>query len=194
MIIFDRCAYIQFISRDNKMLRPLSVIVLVFWFAVGAPVRAEEMARPGHPGWQAAEGTGCLVWDPNPITGERVTWSGPCQDRRANGQGELVWHSDRITERYVGDMRDGKWHGRGVVTDADGNRYEGDFVDDKRAGRGTMTNANGDWYEGEWSGGFADGEGKAVIKGNKYEGIWARGCLRSSEQRAAWDVPRHECP
>jgi len=33
-----------------------------------------------------------------------------------------------------------------------------------------------------------------VINGKKYEGVWARGCLRSSEQRAGWDVPRHECP
>jgi hypothetical protein len=57
-----------------------------------------------------------------------------------------------------------------------------------------MTRANGDWYDGEWSGGFADGEGEARINGKKYEGVWARGCLRSMEQRAAWGVPRHQCP
>jgi len=57
-----------------------------------------------------------------------------------------------------------------------------------------MTKANGDWYDGEWSGGYAYGEGKAKINGKKYRGAWAYGCLRSMEQRVAWDVPRHQCP
>jgi uncharacterized protein len=235
------------------------------------PAHAEDMAQPGHPGWQAANGTGCLVWNSEPGDRdpsmhdfdkirqglEKVTWSGPCEGGRASGQGELVWRSGRGRElaRYVGEMREGKMNGHGRFSQNDfegsekfwyegelrddefhghgklglvnpgpeffqsmegdfvgsdkidgparvlwgnGDRYEGEFVlgvtRAAQNGRGKMTKANGDWYEGEWSGGFADGEGEAKIGDKKYSGVWARGCLRSTEQRAAWDVPRHECP
>jgi hypothetical protein len=290
---------------------------------------AENMASPGHPGWQAAEGSGCLVWNPGPVAGSSVTWNGACKGNKVSGQGELVWRHGGKTSRYAGEMRDGKMQGRGTYIAADGSRYEGDWSDGEKHGRGTstwptggryegeyangiqhghgvevwpdgnryegefvngkathgtltfsrgnryegdfskeegnvdvgkmqgrgtftwanpgpkgvksyqgafhqdelvgsgtviwangdryegeivggantnpsatakpngsgkMTKANRDWYDGEWSGGFADGEGKAQIGGTKYTGTWARGCLRSMEQRAAWDRPRHECP
>ncbi|OOO02053.1 MAG: hypothetical protein USCGTAYLOR_01724 [Chromatiales bacterium USCg_Taylor] len=161
--------FYPFFSMENKMLRPRGVIVLVFWFAVGAPVLAD-------PGWQAAEGSGCLVWNAEPSAGSRVTWSGPCKDRRANGQGELVWRWDGNTMRYVGDMRDGKSHGRGVVTFPNGNRYEGDWVDDKRTGRGVVTFPNGGRYEGDWVDDKRTGHGVYTwANGERYEGDFVDG-------------------
>jgi hypothetical protein len=128
----------------------LLVVTLVLLSTVVAPgvvVPAHMeagMARPGHPGWKAAEGSGCLVWSKEAHAAEKVTWSGPCDGNRATGQGELVWQ----TARYVGEMRDGMRHGRGTMTWADGIRYEGDFLTDNFHGRGTMVWPSGGRYEG----------------------------------------------
>lgn len=234
------------------MKKTLSMVMLglASLFSIGG--QAEDMSAPGHPGYVAAEGNGCLVWSFVPCAGETVTWSGPCLGNKASGSGNLVWRCGQATETYAGEMRVGKSSGHGAYVWADGRRYDGEWADGDMNGRGTftwanegpndpksyegsfqegrfvgpgkviwanadryeggiaggtdepmtfkpdgrgqMTKTNGDWYDGEWSGGYADGEGKASINGKKYSGVWARGCLRSTEQRAAWDVPRHECP
>ena len=54
---------------------------------------------------------------------------------------------------------DGKYHGRGVGTSANGDRYEGDFVDNKPHGRGVLTWANGNRYEGPFVNGDMHGIG-----------------------------------
>lgn len=52
----------------------------------------------------------------------------------------------RSGERYEGEYRDGKRHGRGILTFSNGDRYEGSFVDGEIHGRGGMYRANGDMY------------------------------------------------
>ncbi len=49
-----------------------------------------------------------------------MTWTGPCKDLFADGQGTLVWRCGGREERYVGPMRDGKAHGRGTRAFLDG--------------------------------------------------------------------------
>ena len=56
---------------------------------------------------------------------------------------------DREEARYEGQHRDGKPHGRGVLTFANGDRYVGEFMEGDIRGRGTMYLANGDVYGGE---------------------------------------------
>ena len=51
---------------------------------------------------------------------------------------------------YVGEVKDGKYDGRGTYTYPDGEKYEGEFKDGKRHGRGTMEFPDGSRYEGEW--------------------------------------------
>lgn len=63
---------------------------------------------------------------------------------------------------YKGSMLDGKKHGRGQHTWANGDHYDGDWLDDQRTGTGTFTSVNnmhdkglyrwysGDRYEGQW--------------------------------------------
>ena len=51
--------------------------------------------------------------------------------------------------RYEGQHRDGRPHGRGVLTFANGDRYVGEFADGEIRGRGTMHLANGDVYGGD---------------------------------------------
>jgi hypothetical protein len=63
-----------------------------------------------------------------------------------------------------------------------------------RTGWGRLTKANGDWYDGQWRGELAEGQGEAEIAGQRYSGVWARGCLSTPLQQAAWDVPADRCP
>ena len=44
---------------------------------------------------------------------------------------------------YIGLYKDGKRHGQGTFTWADGDKYVGEFKDDKRHGQGTYTYASG---------------------------------------------------
>lgn len=72
---------------------------------------------------------------------------------------------------YVGEMREGKMHGRGVYTDPHGNVYKGEFKDDTRHGKGVYKDSNGNEYDGDW----VDDKwhGRGVFKygsGDVYEG------------------------
>ena len=51
-------------------------------------------------------------------------------------------------DRFSGQFKDGKPHGKGRMQSADGGRYEGDWADGKRNGQGRCIFANGDKYQG----------------------------------------------
>lgn len=57
--------------------------------------------------------------------------------------------ADREEAKYEGQHMDGRPHGRGVLTFANGDRYVGEFADGEIRGRGTMYLANGDVYGGD---------------------------------------------
>ena len=141
--------------------------------------------------------TGCSLWtDHVDSSRETATWSGSCVDGKASGDGVLVWFKDdEILGRYVGSMRAGKLHGRGVLhyrpSDAiaimkadiadktlDEGRivyhYEGKLQAGKMEGRGILyyrSNRGYDRYEGEFRNGEIDGE--VVFEGaggDRFEG------------------------
>ena len=45
-------------------------------------------------------------------------------------------------EKYVGEFKDGEFHGQGTYTFTDGENYVGGFKDGKRHGQGTYTYAD----------------------------------------------------
>ena len=51
---------------------------------------------------------------------------------------------------YVGDFRDGNFHGQGTLRWENGNVYIGRWRDGKMHGQGTLTFANGDKHVGSW--------------------------------------------
>lgn len=91
----------------------------------------------------------------------------------------LTW----TNARYHGETRDGKPHGRGVLTFDDGDRYEGEFRDDRYHGRGLFTwKGTGEYagHEGRYEGDFRDGKqhGRGVKvwpDGGRYEGDFVNG-------------------
>ena len=78
--------------------------------------------------------------------------------------------------KYIGDYKDGQFHGRGTYIWNDGGKYIGDWLDGKRTGNGTHTWNNGDKYIGNWLDGKESGRGTYTWKnGDKYIGNWVDG-------------------
>ena len=78
--------------------------------------------------------------------------------------------------QYVGEYKDGKFHGQGTLTAANGHEYIGEFKDGKLHGEGTLTLANGTKYVGEFRNGKAHGQGtQTLATGTKYVGEWKYG-------------------
>ena len=184
----------------------------------GSALAQTPEARPGQPGWTRTD-RGCHVWHPAPSPGANASWNGACQNGRASGGGTMFWRYSSWTERYDGEMRDGKRHGRGTYVWANGNRYdgewreghghgratwvgsngaryEGEYRDGKRHGRGTYVFENGDRYEGEYRDGVPDGLGAFYFadSGETYNGLWRQGCFRDGGRRVASGVPLSSCP
>jgi hypothetical protein len=99
---------------------------------------------------------------------------GEMKDGKEHGKGIYTW-SER--GKYDGEWKDGKEHGKGIYTFSDGRKYEGEFKDGKEHGKGIYTFSNGSKiYEGEWKDGLEHGKGIYTWPdGSKYEGEWKDG-------------------
>ena len=168
---------------------------LLALLGAGLVIKTHSIARADD--WLVDPISGCKIWtDQADSLREVVTWSGPCVDGKASGEGVLVWFKDDgILGRYVGSMRAGKLHGHGVLhyrpldtieamkvdvgdkTLDDGRivyHYEGTLRAGELEGRGILyyrSDRGYDRYEGE----FRDGEidGKVVFEGaqgDRFEG------------------------
>jgi len=63
--------------------------------------------------WVSTPGD-CLIYSPNPIPNETVSWSGACVEGKASGPGELTWYlHGEATGVYAGEFSEGKPQGRG---------------------------------------------------------------------------------
>jgi len=74
-------------------------------------------------------------------------------------------------DSYVGDLKDGLKHGKGIYKYVSGDVYEGDFKDDLSHGKGIYKWASGNVYEGDYKDDKKNGKG--IYKwedGNVYEG------------------------
>ncbi|MDG1764569.1 MAG: hypothetical protein P8H46_05155, partial [Paracoccaceae bacterium] len=59
-------------------------------------------------------------------------------------------YTDADGDKYVGEHKNNKANGQGVVNFANGNKYVGEYKDGKRNGQGAFTWASGSKYVGEW--------------------------------------------
>ena len=56
-------------------------------------------------------------------------------------------------EKYIGEMKNGKKEGKGILYWNDGERYEGDWKNGKKEGKGIMYYKDGSKKEGIWKNG-----------------------------------------
>jgi hypothetical protein len=79
-------------------------------------------------------------------------------------------------DKFVGEFKGGKVHGKGTYTLANGHKYVGEYKDGQRNGQGTFTLANGDEYVGEFKDGKQNGRGTYThADGRKYVGEYKDG-------------------
>jgi len=93
---------------------------------------------------------------------------GELQNGKPHGKGSITYENGEI---YEGEWKEGLKEGKGTLTSPDGGKYEGEWKNDKMEGQGTYTWPNGNKYEGEWKDGKKHGEGTILFKdGSKMEG------------------------
>jgi hypothetical protein len=100
-------------------------------------------------------------------------YEGETKDGKRHGKGKYTWVDGNV---YEGDFLDGKRTGKGKYTWTDGGVYVGDFVNGDFNGKGKKTYSNGNIYEGDWKDGKRHGNGKMIYsKGDIYDGKWVGG-------------------
>lgn len=152
---------------------PAALLVLV-GFATPAA------AQSGEGRWVVDATTGCEVWVSAPLAADRISWSGGCQNRHAEGRGVMRRYAgDRLEAEYAGEYHEGRRDGRGAIRGANGVRYDGEWRNDQYEGRGAYQSPDGSRYEGDWHLGRPEGHGAwAYADGARYEGE-----LREGEYR-----------
>ena len=67
---------------------------------------------------------------------------------KKHGEGTRTWANGNT---YVGGWAEGKMHGEGTYTWADGKTYVGGWAEGKAHGEGTHTWADGGWNRSRWA-------------------------------------------
>ncbi|CAF1516802.1 unnamed protein product [Adineta steineri] len=93
-----------------------------------------------------------------------------------NIQASLIHiHIDQWGNRYEGEMKDGKKHGKGHINFANGDKYIGICVEDMRTGQGVAIYAAGDRYEGQFKDNKKHGKGQVdFVSGARYTGDYIK--------------------
>ena|SRR5437016_5111697 len=142
--------------------------VRAFFTLIGIATAAEL----NQADWLIDATSGCRIPNPNPQENEAVTWSGDCQNGIAEGRGVLQWFAHAApTDRYEGELHEGKANGHGVLTTRTGDRYDG-----------------------EWRDGKANGLGRVVTSNYNYTGIWSDGCSRDGNKTIGVGRDPTSCP
>lgn len=119
----------------------------------------------------------CQIWTDSRQDELTAHWAGDCPNGRVAGMGTAVWKFWRGGKwrkiEYVGEMMDGKQHGKGKKTFSDGTTYDGDWVDGRAQGEGVLLLSNGIRHEGGFANDRAEGHGKRIwADGSFYSGGW----------------------
>jgi len=171
-------------AADNVMVQALLIGKRGLWAWVAAFLLLAATCAFAQEGW-IKDQKGCKISNPSPKAAETVSWSGPCADGFAEGQGVLQWYMEGTAGvRYEGTLVHGTVSGQGKLTMPDGTRYEGGWVNGKQNGTGKYRAADGTTYEGEWKDGAPDGRG--VLRrasGEVMDGTWKAGAYLGPPQQ-----------
>ena len=83
------------------------------------------------------------------IDGDRYV--GEYRNGKPHGKGTMYYESGSHLKSYNGEWVNGIREGKGTLIWTDGRRYEGQWYNDKKQGKGTFYWANGDRYVGDWA-------------------------------------------
>lgn len=110
------------------------------------------------------------------LTRSGVKYMGEFRNGIFHGVGKAVYKEG---DEYIGEWANGLKEGRGKYTFADGSIYKGHFHKDVFEGNGTLNYNNGEKYSGEWKNGKPNGQGIYVFEDNdRYEGNLVNGIMQ----------------
>lgn len=119
----------------------------------------------------------CRIVNNQPKEYQRGTWSGPCADGYASGNGVLQWYrDDQPVGGYQGTLERGQPHGHGEYFMNDGGTYKGEFSHGRRSGKGVLTFAKGGVLTAQFDGEHVTGDVDYTWPdGQHYHGAWNGG-------------------
>ena len=136
--------------------------------------------------------SGCKVFNPHPMAGETVHWSGGCADGLAQGAGSLQWlHGGKPSEKDDGEWSQGRQSGKGTQDWFSGH-YEGELLNGEPNGHGVMT-LQSSRYEGGFRNGKPNGEGAVTNLQGMFKGKWKDGCLTDGKRKITFAVSSSTC-
>ena len=89
-------------------------------------------------------------------------YKGEMKNHKFHGKGVHRYANGDV---YEGEFKDGNMHGYGSYTVVKDDVYEGDFVNDMHYGKGVLRWANGDYHEGEFKDDLMHGNGVILYVG-----------------------------
>ena len=106
------------------------------------------------------------------------------KDGKRHGQGTHTWANGG---KYVGDYQNDKRNGQGITTWINGDRYVGGYKDSKRHGQGTYTYANGAKEIGAWENNELNGYGISYYADGRInkEGIFKDNKFQYAENKSS---------
>ncbi len=118
------------------MLRVRSLLLILLAGSLAVPALAET-GRPLTQ-WIVDQNSKCKIANAFPSAAETATWSGPCKDGYAEGQGVTQWYKAKkpTRKKYEGQMQAGFMNGKGVFTQSNGDTLDGTFKDGSLNGEG----------------------------------------------------------
>lgn len=97
----------------------------------------------------------CKIWLDEPTPTDSLIWNGACKNNFASGAGFLQWfQNDKLAATYKGEMKQGKFDGKGKFEIIGYASFEGIFINGSLNGKGAAYFNNG----GKTIGNFVNGD------------------------------------
>lgn len=97
----------------------------------------------------------CKIWLDDATPADSLIWSGTCKNSFASGRGFLQWfQNNKLAATYIGEMKQGKFDGKGKFEIIGFARFEGTFINGALNGKGAAYFNNG----GKTIGNFVNGD------------------------------------
>lgn len=97
----------------------------------------------------------CKIWLDKVTPTDSLIWNGKCKNNFASGQGFLQWYqNDKLAATYKGEMKQGKFDGKGKFEIIGYAKFEGTFINGALNGKGAAYFNNG----GKTIGNFVNGD------------------------------------
>ena len=105
------------------------------------------------------------IWDAHPELDLEFSWRPADESGKAagavTGAGELIWYPEGASaydrklrySRYVGSLKDGRPHGKGMLSTRAGLAYDGEWKDGLMEGQGAIAYPTGENYTGPFKAG-----------------------------------------